>query len=449
MRVSVHIDMFRVGCTAFLVAALFTGCGSSNNVPLVVPPPNAPVGLPTPAAPTPVNTYFGVQSPGAWSFTLNNSQGNFSFQPVTYSAPIVSGSLASSGGFSMLDPGAVAYEVLSRAAVLRPGDNNSMPVFGVPQTECYAITGRLRFQYIPMFAGVQDSGPNLSQPTAPSLGYGSVVASTDATGANWQFTNLQGGTWNSKNGNIVSGPDSFSGTCATANGGASIKLTGSSVLNTAWTPGSATPGTGMQSTIWIGPSGFFAADQIEAGQSVPTGASVAGVAEPPNPLNTSDVSSSTYLGMMYIAANTVNYGNGAAPTPASTMPVGFGQVVPGTATTTTGGIFPNDDVTGTPNSDIQISLGAQDETLNGLYTSASITVLDPAQNCANFSGNIYGFSLAGVVTTGVNAQGYTTCTFPAVAVVGQPEGNYAVFVNSYNWAIQFGGAPVQFYLFQQ
>ena len=448
MRVSAHIGMFGVWCVAFLIAALFSGCGSSKTQ-LVVPPPNAPVGLPTPAAPGPVNTYSGVQSPGAWSFTLDNSQSDFSFQPVTYSAPAISGSLKSSGGFSMLDPGALAYEVLGRAAVLRPGGNNDMPVFGVPQTQCYAITGRLRFQYIAMFAGVEDSGsPDVAQTTAPFLGYGSVVASTDTTGANWQFTNLQGGTWGGRtdaSGNIVSGPDSFTGACATASSQASIQLTGSSVLNTAWTPDTVTPGPGMQSTIWIGPSGFFAADQIEAGQSTPTGASVAGVAEPPNSLPTWDVSSSTYLGMMYVAANTVNYGNGAAASPAYTMPVGFGQVVPGTAATMTGGAFPNDDVTAMPNSDIQISLGAEDGTLNGLYASASITVLDPAQNCANF---VY-FSLSGVVTTGINAQGYTTCTFPAVAVAGKPEGKYAVFVNSYNWAVQYGGAPMQFYLFQQ
>jgi hypothetical protein len=111
----------------------------------------------------------------------------------------------------------------------------------------------------------------------------------------------------------------------------------------------------------------------------------------------------------------------------------------------TGGVFPNDDVTSTPNSDIQISLGAQDGTLNGLYSSASITVLDPAQNCANF----VLFSLSGIVTTGINAQGYTTCTFPAVAVAGNPEGKYAVFVNSYNWAVRYGGAPMQLYLVQQ
>jgi hypothetical protein len=431
-----------------MLLALVVGC-SSSNVPLAVPSPNAPIGLPTPATPGPVNTYSGVQSPGAWSLMLNNSNDTFSYQPITYPAPSASGSLDASGGFSLMGASGLAYEVLGRVAVLRPGNSASAPVFGVPQTQCYAVTGRLRFQYIPMFPGVEDSGSvDLSPTISPFLGYGSVVVSTDATGANWQFTNLQGGTWTAKNGtpsNIVSGPDSFTGTCATASGQAAIQLSGSSMLNTFWTPDSAAPSSATRSTIWIGPSGFFTADQSDASQPAPTGASVAGVAEPASPLSISDVSSSTYLGILYMAANTANYGNGAAATPAYTAPVGFGQVVPGTATTMTGGIFPNDDVTGTPNSDLQISLGTQDETLSGLYTSASITVLDPAQNCANF---VF-FSLSGIVTTGLNGEGYITCTFPAVAVVGNPEGKYAVFVNSYNWAARYGGAPMQLYLFQQ
>jgi hypothetical protein len=111
----------------------------------------------------------------------------------------------------------------------------------------------------------------------------------------------------------------------------------------------------------------------------------------------------------------------------------------------TGGVFPNDDVSGPPNSDTQIKLGAQDATLNGLYTSVSITVPDPAQNCANF---VF-FSLNGIVTSGVDAQGYPTCTFPGVAIAGNPDGKYALFVNSYNWAVRYGGAPMQLYLFQQ
>jgi len=404
--------------------------------------------LPTPAAPGPVNSYSGAQSPGEWTLTLNNTSGAFTYHPVTYPAAATSGAIQPNGGFSRLGAAGLAYEVLGRAAILRPGAGASSPVFGVPQSQCYAINGRLRFQYIPMFPSAEDSGSPDAAHGAPFLGYGSVVASTDSSGKSWQFENLQGGTWTSgegTSGTFVSGPDSFSGSCNSANGQASIRLSGDSQLDTLWTPDGAAITPAIQSEVWVGPSGFFVADQSDPTQAVPTGASVAGMAEPSSPLSTSAVAGGQYLGILYEAANMANYGNGAPVTPAFTAPVGFGQVVAGTGTTLTGGVFPNDDVSGPPNSDTQIKLGAQDATLNGLYTSVSITVPDPAQNCANF---VF-FSLNGIVTSGVDAQGYPTCTFPGVAIAGNPDGKYALFVNSYNWAVRYGGAPMQLYLFQQ
>lgn len=447
MRFSIGIRTRSHYVAALLAVAILASCNSSKNA-LVVPGPSSPTGLPTPPAAGPVNTYFGGQSPGAWIFMLNNTNGAFNYQPATYSASATSGKLQASGGFSIFGGAGLAYEVLGRAAVLRPGDGAASPVFGVPQTQCYEITGRVRFLYIPMFAGVQDSGSPDAAHGAPLLGYGSVVASTDATGNAWQFENLQGGAWTTSegaSGSIVFGPDSFTGTCTVANGQASISVSGDSMLDTFWAPDGAAITSATQSKVWIGPSGFFAADQSDPTQRVPTGASVAGIAEPASALSTAAVAAGQYLGILYQAANSANYGNGAPATPAFTGPVGFGQVVAGSGTTMTGGIFPNGDVAGAPNTDTRINLGAQDATLNGLYASVSITVSDPAQNCANF---VF-FSLSGVVTSSVDGQGYPTCTFPGVAVAGNPNGKYAIFVNSYNWAVRYGGAPMQFYLFQQ
>jgi hypothetical protein len=447
MRIPKNMRTQFVRTLAVLAAASVTSCGSSKTA-LVVPDPTAPVGLPTPAAPGPVNTYSGAQSPGSWILTLNNTSDAFSYQPVTYPATATGGGIQVSAGFSSLGSAGLVFEVPGQAAVLRPGNSASAPVFAVPQTQCYAITGRLRFQYIPMFPGPEDSGSPDAAHGAPFLGYGSVVASTDSTGKSWQFQNLQGGTWTSNegtSGTFVSGPDSFTGSCNSAGGQAFISLAGDSQLDDLWTPDGAAITATTQSNAWIGPSGFFVADQNDTTQAVPTGASVAGVAESTSPLSTSSVLQGQYLGILYEAANTANYGNSAPVTPAFTAPVGFGQVVAGTSTTMTGGVFPNDAVTGTPNSDIQIKLGAQDATLNGLYTSVSITVPDPAQNCANF----VLFSLSGIVTSGLDAHGYPTCTFPGVAIAGNPEGKYAIFVNSYDWAVRYGGAPMQLYLFQQ
>jgi hypothetical protein len=439
-----------------LAAALAAGCGSSTQPKTVVPNPNLPVGLPTPAAAGPVNTYDGGQSPGAWTFTLDNTKGAFSYQPTTFPAAAASGTLQSSGGFSVLSDGSLAYEVLGRAAVLRPGGNPGTRVFAVPQTSCYAITGKQRFQYIALFPGALTNGPDLSS-SGPFLGYGSVVASTDSTGKAWQFDNLLGGAWNSL-GTTVSGPALFAGTCAAANGQASISFPSTTLMDEFWAPDSKitspAPST-TQSSIWIGPSGFFAADQSDpASQGSPTGlagASIAGMAEPSSTLSTSAMAAGQYLGFVYEAPNPNGYANnttgvlqGSNP-PAFTAPVGFGQVVAGSGTTLTGGIFPNDAVTGTPNADTQITLGTEDATYNGLYTSVKVTVLDPAQNCANFSGSQFTIP----VTSSINAQGYITCTFPGVAVAGNPDGKYAIFVSTYNWAVTFGGQPMEFFLFQQ
>jgi hypothetical protein len=313
----------------------------------------------------------------------------------------------------------------------------------------------MRFQYIAMFPGGTVNGPPDTTYTAPLLGYGSVVVGTDTSGKSWQFEDLQGGAWPSPAApsgnppaNIVSGPASFTGTCSTNNGQAAISFSSTSNLDDFWAPVQLfTPiPPATKSAIWIGPSGFFAADQSDPTQSTPTGASVAGMAEPSSPLSAADVTAGQFLGLLYEAGNNPqNYGGTGSASSAFTAAVGFGQVIPGGGTTLTGGLFPNGGTTGTPSTDIVIDLGKQDIALNGLYPAASVTVLDPAQNCANF---IY-FSLSSVVTSGVSAQGYTTCTFPAVAVAGQLEGKYAIFVNSYNWAAQYGGVPMQVYLFQQ
>lgn len=458
MRLSKSIGI--AGFCAFTLAAVFTGCGGGSSTTLVGPDPSTPTGLPVPGAAAPVNAYSGGQSPGAWSFTLDNTKNTFSYQPVSYPVPATTGSLQSSGGFSSLGAAGLAYEVLGRAAVLRPGSSASSPVFAVPQTQCYAINGRVRFQYIDLFAGTLESNPTPN--SLDPIGYGSVVASTDSTGKTWQLESLQGSSLIQLLNQpvlTVLGPASFTGSCAASNGQAAISFSGSSLLNTAWASNgsnvfrleSATPSPLPQSNMWVGPSGFFAADQSDPTQSLPTGASVAGMVEPSAPLSTSTLTAGQYLGFLYEApvqsSNSLQSPNGILP--AVTAPIGFGQVIAGSGTTLTGGIFPSDNITGTPNSDIQINLGAESTTQNGLYISVMITVLDPQQNCANFSGSASGGFAPQGVSSGLNAQGYITCTFPGVAVAGNPDGKYAIFVRTYNWAANIGGVGETFFLFQQ
>lgn len=426
-----------IDTTTFVVFALsaaiaLSGC-SGGAPPLIVPNPSASSGLPAPPAAGPVNTYFGVQSPGTWTLTLDNTKNTFSYQPVTYpgspNTP-VSGTIQSSHGFGVFtsngSPAGYVLEVMGRFAILRPGGVNTPPVLAAPQTSCYQLTGRSRLQYAAILAGVAGVVT-----TSPTFGYGSVVASTDSTGKSWQFENMQG--------NVVSGPASFSAMCGSVGSQTAISFTGQqSLLNGLWTPSPATaPTANTDSVMSIGPTGLFVVDQSDSTMAQPTGASVAGVIQPGSALSTNDIESKQYLGFAYQGATTIGL-NGVPPTPTITSPVSFG-------TTLTGGDFPNDDVTQTPNSDISLTLGKQDPTYNGLYLNVSVTVSDPAQNCANFTG--YPTGVAPI--SGISAQGYNICTFPGIAVAGNPEGKYAIFVNTYNWAARLGGAPMQIYLLQQ
>jgi hypothetical protein len=249
-------------------------------------------------------------------------------------------------------------------------------------------------------------------------------------------------------GNVVSGPTSFTGTCSISNGEAAISFTGQqSILDDLWASTAAITAD-TQSNIWVGPSGFFVADQSDPNATGQLGASVVGVAEPSSALTTKDVASKSYLGFLYETATIASTSYNAAAD-ANTVPVSFGPTTTSGTTSITGGEFPSStqfpggDVTQTPNSDTIINLGTQSATYNGLYPSVSITVLDPAQNCANYQG------LGETATSGINSDGYVTCTFAGVAVVGKPESKYALFISAYNWAARLGGAPMQIYLFQQ
>ena len=394
-----------IGAPVLFALALLAGCGGGKTT-MVVPDPSATVGLPTPATAGPVNTYTGTQAPGEWTFTLDNTNDVFSYQPVTYSATATTGTTTSVSGFTVLSNGGYALEIEGRAAILRPGDSTNAPVFGVPQTECYPITGRLRFQYLDSHG---------------FLGYGSIIASTDTTGASWAFEGLEGDG---------SGPASFAATCSTSGGLSTINFTGTETSLDALNTGALTANT--QSNIWIGPTGFFVGDQNDPTYSTPHGDSVVGVAEPTSALSASDIVSKNYLGFVYEPGTSTGLTT-------STTPVSF--------TGLTGEEYLNGDVTQTldPTTLTTISLGKQDSTYNGRYTAVSITVLDPAQNCATaISGGATG------ITTGVNSDGYITCTLSGTAIVGNPGGKYAIFITAFNYAAYSGGAVgMNIYLFQQ
>jgi hypothetical protein len=432
-----------LGLAVCTVAILMAGCGSSSK-PVLVNPSGGLATMPTPPAPTTANTYVGTDSMNLWSLSLDDNAGTYSYTNSTETSAPVTGTVAAMNGF--LNLGEVngvslgyALEVQSRMALLRPGDATAGLVLSVPQTTCYDIPYRLRFNYIPMEAGAAYNH------TFTTSNYGSVVASTNSTGASWQYENLQG--------SIVSGPASFTGSCAVANGQAAMSVSGNSLFNlynNNYSP-NYLAGNTLNTSLAIGSSGVFVSNQANESSPTPShnAAGVAGVAEPAIALTTTTVAAGKYLGFITQPVTGAN-----SQFAGTTSPVSFGQTA-SSGTTMTGGVFPNDDVTLPPNANISITLGAQSSTYNGLYPNAAVTMLDPNQNCTTWINQ--GNSGSSSLTVGTTADGYVTCTFPVVAVVGNPEGKYVIFLDAFNYTAgsysSSGttqlGAPMQIYLFQQ
>lgn len=428
-------------CALLVFALTILGCGGSNS-PVIVNPTGTPASMPTPSAPVAVNTYTGTDSQYPWSITLDDSKSTYSYSGGAADAVQGSGSLQTANGFlKLMDSNGelqgYALEVQSRLALLRPGNSSSPLVVAVPQTNCYVIPYRLRFAYIAM-----EAAPGSSSYT--STNYASLVLNTDSTGANWQFQGLEG--------TVVSGPTSFTGACSTSGSKAPLSINTPSLLNLENNGSSLFPYVSGQTdtidtNLAIGPSGILVSYQSDSSLPSHVSAGSAGFAQATATLSTSSITAGSYLGFMTLAAQD-DQGNGVNLDPQSTSPVSFGPTT-GSGTTLTGGIFPNDNITSAPNTDIVITLGSQSSTINGLYTSASITMSDPNQNCLTALALNPKLNLI----TGLDAQGYPICTYPAIAVVGNPEGKFAIFLDSFNYtansiATQVG-APMQIYLYQQ
>jgi hypothetical protein len=445
------------GLTVALALSWVVGCGSSTKI-TIVGNPTGVASLPAESTPGPINTYVGTQSPGAWTVSLNDTNSTYSYQPITFpgspNTP-ASGAFTSSHGFLDLghaNDSSLGYilEVPGRFAMLRPGDTTAPLIVGVPQASCYPIPYRLRFEYVGMEAGSDEGGNDALIAGGASAGsgaYGSFVINTDAAGASWQFQDSAG--------NAVLGPSGFAGNCTVAGGATTVNLSGEGLFDQ-YNYGTSLAFTNQNSTstFQMGPSGIFIIDQSDttARTQAPQlkGSGIAGVAQPTSAVSTTDISTGTYLGFLTEAE--VTFGGGS-PLPRFTTPVAFSPTAPSGATII-GGRFPNDDLSQPPGSEIAIALGKQDSKVNGLFTSAKITAPDPQQNCALHLASDSSLPL----TVGTDANGFTTCTFPAVAVVGNPDGKYAIFLDAFNYTVtgtpaqgqsQSLGTPMQIYLYQQ
>ncbi|HXY09321.1 MAG TPA: hypothetical protein VEI52_15870 [Terriglobales bacterium] len=392
---------------ALLLLALWgVGCGGSSSSQ----PAPAAAGLPAPTPAGDSNSYWGAQGSGnAWQISINHSTNSFASTDLSSTT---GGSIT--GFFSIQNPTTFldlaqtnlappfqqfgyALEIQGRTLLLRPG-NNLTPLAALVPGSCLSINGSVTIQFVAL--------PEATWAVSTDPAYGSVQVATN--GNAWNFSHLAQATLASSGETTGTWP---AGTCGARADSAAVSVP-------------SHPGASLA----VGPSGFFVAEQLIAQQPSAPHFGAVGVIQPSAALNTGTVVSGNYFGFIYepavVASPSTCTSFCLAPTqmvqftnakcPANTTPP---------ATALCGGTFQNDEFTDLSN-DMLLDLGSQDPAESGLYKTASIQIPDPLGVCSS---------------TG-------TCRLPAVAVAGNPQGNFAIFVIAQDTV---NDSPLVISLFQQ
>jgi hypothetical protein len=214
------------------------------------------------------------------------------------------------------------------------------------------------------------------------------------------------------------GQGSVTAACAPTFFGQTISVPGSVTVQNPGTQETVPP----SATIGIGPSGFLVEDagssQIQ-GQTyeniLGAGFGAIGLPMPSGALTTSTVAATQYQGFLYGSGGAVSTTQNG---PGFSLIGSFGYTnlqsscptlpAPTTSTILYGGEFANNDPSANSfgNCDLAIDLGTQDAKNNGLYPAATVYVTA-------------GFPMNGIGTA---------YSFPAVAISGQIDGKYAIFL---------------------
>lgn len=396
-----------------------------------------------------VYTYQGVGNKTAktatqnynlsWSLTLSQSDSFFQYTGTYLNSvqngtsevevgTVVSGNYVADSSYLTLtsagqSSGAQGYalSIPGQAALLRPGDGTTPPVVTAAMNSCPVLTNSATYLFVAL--------PGVFWDPSTSAAYGSLQASTDATGTNWSFSN-QSQSLFAGSGSPSSYPASFTGTCGQGTSGYGI-----GVLPTITWPNS-------NPTISVSPGGFFT--ETATGQQTDVGGlgtdyaqqPFVGVAAPSSALDTTSLAAAKYLGFMYESLPITSSNQSL-----TTQLVSFGSAVAGSGTTMTGGVFPNDDPSQTPAANIAVNFGSQSATQNGLYTGVTVTIPDTTETHIGVN---YCTNNGGISGTGTN--GSQTCSFSAIAVAGNPNSKYAVFLIGQD---PLTTAPFGLYLYQQ
>jgi hypothetical protein len=421
MRSRSAFPRFSLRSALFLVTALVgTSCGGGSKAPA------PPLGLPPLTISGPSNSYLGTQSPGdIWQVSIDHTSNSFSAADLanSNSSPAL-GSVVDQIGFLALaqtnvsppfQPFGFALEIPGRALLLRPGANTA-PLAALVPASCLNINGKVTFQFVAL--------PNTNWQASTDTAYGDVQV--NASGTAWTFSNFTQFTLGNSS---QAGATLSAGTCASNPAGGLVTIPPN--------PGS------VSARLGAGPSGFFVADQF-----LPTASGnlsgAAGVIQPSTSVNTGSVVGGSYLGFIYEPNLTASPATCSTDCLAPTQMAAFSgslttcQTLPSSSGLCGGAFF--NDILGNlkqANTDTTIELGGEDAGNFGLYKSARVTIPDPA-------GSPGTCTPPGVART--DSQSNPTCTLPAIAVVGNPEDKFAIFLIAQDTV---NNSPMVIYLFQQ
>jgi hypothetical protein len=310
----------------------------------------------------------------------------------------------------------------------------------VPTQSCPILNTSADFQFVTIPKKLSKSPSLIANGWNPQVetAYGSVSIAT--AGAAVQFSSISQYTFPAANGGAAGPPintasASVTAECSSTFYGQTISVPSSvTVVN----PGPGTESVPPSATIGIGPSGFLLEDsgspQGPSNTSIPpyvnvlgAGYGAIGLIKPTTPISTSTLASAQYQGILYGAASGSSsaVGNpgfrliGSFGYPNSQTPSCPTFPTPPSSTPLYGGEFANNDPSASSfgNCDLAIDLGNQDANNNGLYTGANVYVSTGFPN--NGLGSAY--------------------SFPAVAVAGQVNGKYAIFLIG----VDMKGSPSQ------
>ncbi len=322
--------------------------------------------------------------------------------------------------------------------------NPGLPPFVplVPAVTCPSMSSAEKFLFVTLPSRLITSGTDQDR-WNPLLetAYGSVAIS--ASGSTVTLSSITQNILPSAGGGTVTGaPTSATGDCSSTVYGNTVAVPANPTIIT---PGSGNPTVSPQAMMGIGPSGLLVEDN-GSGPSAPpyyenslgAGTGAIGLPEPSSPVDTSSDTSSLlnaqYLGFFYGTGNEqAAFSNGFStvasfgfPNPSTSCSTLMAQISAQSSTPLVnpiyGGDFPENTTTGFPdpslpsvqanggfgNCDFAIALGAQSST-NGIFPNAMVYV------GPTFGGN-------------TNTTRTAVYSFPAVAIAGQLNSKYAIFL---------------------